>query len=119
MIRVGRREYKGGTFKDPSFMNFTSILCLTKSSKYGELGPYVLKNSKNQIMENIYQGSKIYKTVPKSIQYYSRYDKTVIWNHPAECHMNDKNEILPSYWKWREKLMNNSYHVRYPVGYNN
>ncbi len=117
MIRVGRRTYKGNSYVDPSFEGFTSILCLTKSSKYGDLGPYVLRNSDNQIMENIWQASKIYKYVPKTIQHYSRYDKTVIWDYPAEQHLDDNNQPLPSYWQWRKKLMNNPYPVRYPVGY--
>lgn len=64
MIRIDRRLYnKDGTFVDPSYPNFTKIICMTSSTAYGDLGPYVLKNNKNQIIENIYQASKIYETV--------------------------------------------------------
>jgi hypothetical protein len=58
-IRVGRCIYdRAGKRTDPSFDGFTPILVLTKSSAYGALGPYVLKNKKGQIMEDIYQFSK-------------------------------------------------------------
>lgn len=54
MIRVGRREYrKDGSYKDPSYPGFTPILVLTKSSAYGSLGPYCLKDEKGRIMENL------------------------------------------------------------------
>lgn len=133
MIRVGRRIYnRNGTYQDPSFPNFKPILCLTKSSAYGSLGPYELKNEKGQIMENIYQFSKVYEIVPKTIQRASRYDSTIIWNHKEERHINiietkleNKNEIeisyeiLPEYFQWRKKCMNSKYAVRYPIGFNN
>lgn len=120
MIRVGRRVYnKDGSFTDPSYPGFTNIFCLTKSSEYGSVGPYELKDENGWIMENIYQAHKIYKKVPKSVQRYSRYDQTIIWDHGAEQHMDEKsNAILPAYWIWREKLMKNKYPVRYPVGFN-
>ena len=55
-IRVGRRVYgKNGTFTDPTFSGFEDILCLTKYTKYGSLGPYVLADDKGRIMENIWQ----------------------------------------------------------------
>ena len=46
MIRIGRRIYnnKTGTFVDPTFPEFKNILVLTKCTKYGSLGPYVLKD---------------------------------------------------------------------------
>ncbi len=118
MIRVGRRIYdRNGKFKDPSFENFENIFCLTKCSEYGSLSPYCLKNKHGHIMENIWQFSKIYEKVPKTKAYYSRYDKTVIWEHPEELHL--KNNLLTNeYIKWREKGMKCEYPVRYPVGFN-
>jgi len=119
MIRCGRRIYaKDGTFKDPSFSGYYNVPVLTKSSKYGSLGPYILKNEKGQIMENLYQAHKVYKKVPRCIQRYSRYDSTVIWNHPEEIHVNDDEELTDEYWAWRKKLSDNEYAVRYPVGFN-
>lgn len=120
MIRVGRCKYNSfGKRTDPSFPEFTSIVVLMRShSEYGCLGPYELKDANSRIMENSWQFSKIYERVPKTIQYYSRWDKTVIWDHPAETHYRN-GQILPAYWTWREKGMNNPYYVRYPVGFSN
>lgn len=118
-IRVGRCKYdKMGKRMDPIYKGYTSIIVLTKSSEYGSLGPYLLTDSYGRIIENVYQGSKVYEKVPKTIQRYSRWDNKVIWDHPAEIHI--KNNILTSeYYNWRNKLMNNKYAVRYPLGYGN
>lgn len=121
-IRVGRRVYnRDGSFKDPSYPGFENIFCLTKSSEYGHLGPYILKDDNGRIMENIWQFSKIYENVPKSKQTYSRYDPTIIWDHPEEIHaIVDQNGVLPNkkYLKWRQKGMYCKYPIRYPVGFN-
>lgn len=121
-IRVGRRVYnRDGSYIDPKFSGFKNILCLTKSTEYGSLGPYVLKDQNGRIMENIWQFAKIYEAVPFSKQTYSRYDQTVIWNHPAEIHAikNENSEFVPTteYKLWRQKGMECIYPVRYPVGF--
>lgn len=110
MIRVGRRKTR-----DPEYPGFTPIVCLTKSSKYGELGPYCIEKD-GIIFENYWQFSKIYTTVPCSKQRYSRFDRTVIWEHPAETHIRD-GEPTDEYWSWRNKGFVNLYPVRYPVGF--
>jgi len=116
-IRVGKILYGSGKPEHPSFEGFTPIVVMTKSSKYGSLGPYCLRNSEGHIMENIWQFSKVYPRVPASKQVYSRYDSTVIWKHPPETHTEPKTqEPLEAYWKWREKGFGCSYPVRYPVG---
>jgi len=115
-VRVGRclnQQLKGIT---PHYDNFENVVVLTKSSKYGSLGPYVLKNDEGQIMENIYQFSKLYTKVPKSTQYYSQWDRTVIWEHPEEVHVDEGDFIRDEYFAWREKGFNCEYPVRYPVG---
>ena len=72
MIRVGRRIYnRNGSYTDPSYDGFTNIFVLTKSTEYGCLGPYELKDDQGRIMENIWQGEKVYKSVPSQIQTYS------------------------------------------------
>lgn len=116
MIRVGRRIYnKDGTYIDPSYPGFSNVVCLTYSTEYGDLGPYVLKNEKGQIMENIYQGQKCYEQVPPVKAYYSRYNKTITWERSAEIHfINEKP--TEAYWKWRADIINNKYYIRYPVG---
>lgn len=118
MIRVGTRKYNNNYqyHDDPSYEGFTKILCLTASTPYGSLGPYVLKDDKGRIIENIYQGSKIYKSVPSVMIPYSRYDDKIVWKWKAEHHVDDDNNILPAYWKWRNALINNKYAVHYPLG---
>lgn len=118
-IRVGTILYNGGKRYDPSLEGFTPILVLTKSSAYGSLGPYVLKDEQGRIMENLYQAAKVYAEVPASKQIYSRYDPTIIWDHPKEQHVSLENGnwiLEPAYFNWRDKLQNCPYPVRYPVG---
>jgi hypothetical protein len=119
MIRVGRCTYnKQGKRTDPSYAGFTSIIVLMKShSPYGDLGPYNLTDNQGRIFENIYQFVKVYREVPYTKEYYSRYDPKVIWEHPVETHVDEHGELTPAYWQWREKGMNCEYHIRYPVGF--
>ena len=114
MIRVG--SIVDG--KHPSYGGFKPIVCMTKSSAYGAIGPYCLVTDEGAIFENLWQFSKCYEQVPQSVQRYSRWDNTIIWNHPTETHMKD-GKLLPAYWEWRKKGMANVYPVRYPVGTNN
>ncbi len=120
MIRVGRCKYNSqGQRTDPSYPNFTSIIVLMNGhSEWGVLGPYTLSDDNGYIFENIWQFSKIYEKVPSTTQYYSRWNKKVIWSHPSETHYSN-GQILPAYWNWRDKGMKNPDYVRYPVGYKN
>lgn len=118
MIRVGRCRYDNtGKRTDPSYPDFTPIVVLMKGhNQYGVLGPYLLKDDQGRILENIWQFSKVYKKVPATTQYYSRYNKTITWKYPEEKHIDDNGQILPAYWQWRNKGMSNLYAIRYPVG---
>jgi hypothetical protein len=116
MIRVGRckdQSLKGIT---PCYEGFKNVIVMTKSSKYGELGPYLLRDDEGHIMENIWQFSKVYPHVPKSTQYYSQWDRTVIWDHPEERHIDPEGRLTTEYLVWRSKGFSNEYAVRYPVG---
>jgi ATP-dependent DNA helicase PIF1 len=116
-LRIG--TIQGGKRIKPSYKGFTLIEVMTASSKYGSLGPYVLKDENGRIMENIWQFSKVYPTVAKSRQIYSRWDPKVIWEWPEEEHTSENREtitILDAYWKWRQAGEKNEYAVRYPVG---
>ncbi len=115
-IRVGTCSFNRGKRIDPKYKNYTPIICLTKSSKYGSLGPYVLKDKKGRILENVWQFSKVYKKVPKSLQTYSRFDNTIIWDWPEEIHVDNKEELTDKYFEWRKKGMDSKYPIRYPVG---
>lgn len=122
MIRVGRCYYSSGARIDPDLKGFESIVVMTKSSEYGSLGPYELKDKKGRIMENIWQFSKIYEDIPKTTQIhpagkYSKKFQFPIWESDKEIHMKD-NEPTKKYWKWRKRGMTSKYAIRYPVGYN-
>jgi len=122
-VRVGRCIYqKDGKRIDPSFGGFTSIVVLTKSSAYGPLGPYVLKDDKGRIVENVWQASKVYLNVPEISCPASRYDSRVIWSHRAENHaywddVTKTCKLNANYVTWRRKLESCPDPVRYPVGY--
>ena len=116
-VRVGRIIYKEGKPVHPSFPDFTPIVVLTKSSKYGSLGPYVLKDEFGCILENIWQFSKVYASVPATKQAYSRFHpKWIAWEYPEKVLTDESGEVLPSYWKWRKAGFQNPYPVRYPAG---
>lgn len=111
MIRVGRIVKN----KIPFFENFIPIIVMTKSSKYGDIGPYCLKNESGHIMENIWQFHKVYNKVPKIKQSYSRWDSRMIWEYPEEIHV-ENGEPNDLYWRWRENGLNAKDAIRYPVG---
>lgn len=124
MIRVGRCKYDSSGRKiDPTYNNFENIVVVMKShSIYYPLSPYYLVDNKGRNMENYWQFSKVYKTVPKTEQKKSRYDSTIIWSHPSETHIdviNGQDKINDKYKNWREKGMRCTEPIRYPVGYNN
>lgn len=115
MIRVGRKIGNN----NPHYNGYIVIPVVMKShSKYWPLSPYYLKNEEGQIMENIWQFSKVYKEVPFSKERYSRFDNKIIWEHPSEIHVDELEELTEKYFNWRNKGFNNEYAVRYPVGYN-
>lgn len=115
MIRVGRIK---DTNDKLIYEGFTPIVVMMKSSEYGSLSPYHLKDENGHIMENIWQFSKVYREVPETVQTYSRYNKSIIWKHPNEIHYKD-DKITEEYKRWRKKGFENKFAVRYPVGYGN
>ena len=119
LLRVGRIIYEKGKPVYPSYPGFTPIVVLTKSSPYGDLGPYVLKDDKGRIMENLWQFRKVYPWVPRIKEVFSpRFDRTIVWEHPQETHITD-GKPNKKYWDWRDKGLNHTLPVRYPVGNTN
>jgi len=136
-VRVGRINTHEKYF--PSISGFTPTVVMTKSyGKYAALSPYLLRDENGYILENRRQASKIYNSIPRQSVPKSRFDKTVIWEYSAQIHTEEEEKdiitagynrfqstventltILPEYWIWREKLMNNIEPVRYPAGYHN
>ena len=112
MIRVGRVKYTNVA----DFPDYKPITVMTASSEYASLSPYLLKNDKGQIMENLWQFSKLYINVPKTTCNYSRWNKIVTWDHPAETHIID-SQCTPEFANWRNKGYNCGYAIRYPVGF--
>jgi hypothetical protein len=128
-IRVGRITYEYPKGKSritnyPSMNGYKNIIVMTASSPYGELGPYVLKDERGRIMENIWQGQKWFSEIPKVKETVYPFVSTIAWEYHAEKHfegsekpsIDSNNQPTQSYWIWRKKLINNLLPVRYPVG---
>lgn len=115
-VRVGRRTYIKGKPVDPKVPGYTPIISLTP---YGCIGPYCLRDDQGYFLENRWQGSKVYASVPTCRQTYSRFDRRVIWEHPAEKHAilqpDGTYALTSAYYDWRRKLMANPDPVRYPI----
>lgn len=113
-VRVGSCHYSGSNRTDPSYPGFTPIVCLTQSSAYGMIGPYVLTipvrfkktifpsslptkgitkegvddyEEIDCIFECYYQACKVYRLVPAVSEIRSRFDTTVIWHWPSQVHV--------------------------------
>lgn len=122
-VFIGKINYENGKMIIPKpsydavpYPYQTIIVMMRSHSKWWPLSPYCLKDDNGYILECIWQFSKAYEKVPKSIQRYSRYDDTIIWNHPEETHLINGNPTQ-KYWEWRQKGFENKYPVRYPVGF--
>ena len=101
----------------PAMAGYKTILIHTRGDNLGgDLSPFVLRNEKGQLLENIWQFSKVYARVSQQRTSLSRFQpQQIIWEHPNEEHVRD-GVILPAYWAWREKGYQNGYAVRYPNG---
>lgn len=102
----------------PVTPGYRSVLIHVSSTGLGgPLSPFVLKNEQGQLLENVWQFSKLYPRVT-SQHSLIKGTNTVIWSHPAEVHIDtETGEPNDAYWAWREKGMNNPLAVRYPNGY--
>lgn len=115
-IRVARTNNRN----KPVYPGFTTVTVTTASmsGRFKSLSPFYLSDSNGIIFENEWQFSKIYATVPKTTQRKSRWDSTVIWEHPREIHIAENGEVTEEYYRWRAKGMSNEFAVRYPVSRN-
>jgi hypothetical protein len=124
-IRIGTRRYhKDGSFTDPTFPGFVNCVCLTASTKYGKLGPYVVRvveegSAKGALIENIWHSTKLLPSIPAVSSTVSRYDKTTAWKWPAVSHVDEKtNQVDMKQWiKWHDALAHNKYPIRYPFSF--
>lgn len=139
-IRIGTRKYnKDDTFVDPKYPGFEPIVCLTASTKYGSLGPYVTRcveerPEKGSLIENIWHSFKVLPVIPKTRQHVSRHDHTISWEwnetkyvisdpkaDPIVCQNNHKTcscrVDMVEWIKFHDALAHNPYPVRYPFGF--
>lgn len=117
-IRVGRSTYYNRKTFIPEYDGYTTIVVLTeKTNKYGAISPYSLRNEQGQLIENVYQFSKCYKTVPTARIPYSSGQRQIVWEWPAENHIDDDGNFTEEFWKWRLTGKNHKQPVRNPVGW--
>lgn len=121
MIRIGRRAYIGKRFVDPPLPDgFIKIIVMIKedlkNNEYGSLSPYSITDEFGFLIENRWQFSKVYPTVPDTKQPYSINNPQIIWQHPKEDHIDANGNVTQDYLVWRKKGMQNKDPVRYPVG---
>lgn len=94
-----------------------TVVAMTPSSKDGDISPYVLANEEGRLIENVWQFSKVYRTVQDHKEHYSQWDRRIIWEQKAAVHVDENNELTEDYWRWRERGMRNKFPVRYPIGF--
>jgi hypothetical protein len=112
-IRVGRiagRFEKGVKFPvTDGYINIV-VASVNKTQIGSMLTPFVLKDTQDRIMENIWQFSKVYPSIGQQ----SAKSKNQ-WYWPAVQHTSAEGDILPDYWKWRDAGMHHRQAVRSPV----
>ena len=103
----------------PTMPGYKTILIHVRGDELGgDLSPYVLRDERGCLLENVWQFAKVYARVGAQRTPMSRFQPNkIIWEHPAEEHYTG-DDVTPAYWAWREKGRNNSYAVRYPNGFN-
>lgn len=112
-IKIGTK--KGNNI--PRVDGYETIVITTGCYKaFKDLSPFFLTNKDGIIMENKWQFSKVYKEVPRSKQYKSRWDKSVVWEWGSETHVDNYGNLTDEYYEWRNAGFSNPYAVRYPCG---
>ncbi len=107
----GKLEYN----KVPGALNV--VVHTAGYGKWSTLSPFVMKDNNGHILENIWQGGKVYEKTRKNSQKLSRYrnDSPIIWEQDAETHIDSKTKKVNDLQrKWRKRLLNNKFAVRYP-----
>lgn len=124
-IRVGTRKYNpDGSYSDPKYKDYIPCVCLTASTTYGSLGPYVVRvveegDEKGALIENVWHSFKVLPTIPAVKSFVSRYDKTTAWEYGSCNHIKEGSSTVDmvSWLLWHDKLSHNAYPVRYPFSY--
>ena len=125
-IRVGRIANKFELAKGekilPVTRGYKNIVVTSHNKKAlgAELSPYKLADDDGNLMENIWQFSKIYPKV--------HVQKQKDWHHAEEVHISDGKKMKPNtkidmeevkeeYWTWRGKGISHKKPIRYPNGF--
>ena len=131
-IRVGKCVKKGWNYTTPQYPGYIAVRIHSMEREYGELSPYRLCDSRGRTIENLWQFSKVYFSVERSIQHKGFNKSQIIWDWPAEVHYGtdetklkeipdqqtlDINRLNYNFWKWRRTGFNCSYAIRYPNTY--
>lgn len=115
-VRVARYYLNQPPPQTPGFRNV--VIHTSGKVLGGDLSPYVLRNEKGQLLENIWQFAKIYRRILAQRTRHSRYQPDrIIWTHGDEQHIAEDGTVTKEYWAWRRKGMDNEYAVRYPNGF--
>lgn len=104
----------------PAIPDFRTVLVHSSATTLGgALSPFNLRDNNGFLLENVWQFSKVYERVAAQRTAKGRFQPgTIVWEHPAEVHLDSRGEPTDAYWAWRRKGMNAGYAVRYPNGYN-
>lgn len=103
----------------PGFVNILMHTSVSTSHPLGApLSPYVLSNEHGDLLENIWQFSKLYARVEAQRIPLGKFHKsTIIWEHGTEDHVDEAGEPNAAYWAWRAKGTTNARAIRYPNGF--
>ena len=125
-IRVGRIANKFELSKGEKVMPVTNgykniiVTSHNKKNLGAELSPYRLADENGNLMENIWQFSKMYPKVHAQ--------KQKDWAYSEEVHIGDGKKMKPNaeidmddvndeYWAWRRKGIAHKKPIRYPNGF--
>ena len=117
-VRVAKYYPKRGMPAAPD--GYRNILIHSSGKTLGAaLSPYKLKDEQGRLIENVWQFAKVYQKVDaqKTPMSWRFKLNTIIWEHPAEVHVDEEGNLTPEYWAWRDKGMKHWYAVRYPNGF--
>lgn len=118
-IRNGKSAH-GKTTTYPHIDGFTQVISLTpEGSRYGNLSPYSLRNETGELLENVWQFSKVYPRVPGGPVRYAARSKKIVWDWPAQVHLDLEGNPTAEYWQWRKAGKRAPEPVRTPVGWKN
>jgi hypothetical protein len=120
-IRVGKRTYRGAhTTESPVPPGYKKIVVMIRDDiakdEFGGLSPYNIKDDNGVIIENKWQFSKVYKKVAAVKMPYSTHNPKIVWEHPAEVHIDAAGNLTPEYFAWRAKGFASHEPIRFPAG---